>query len=195
MITVRADPVTAQEFDEPVPPLLELGPVGCRRHQGRAEPGRAGSRSRRRGAGPRRRDGVVRPGARHRGRPSDNPAPALHYMTNLPRHEHRAGTGLGVASDFLGLECHGEVQSHLDALCHIAFDGHLFNGWPAGLGRTDGGAARGGLEVAAQRHRRRAACCWTSRPCTTCLAGRRLRDHGRGAVGRRGGGRRHCRVR
>src|SRR6202012_2539466 len=41
----------------------------------------------------------------------------------------------------------GEVQSHLDALCHISFDGLLYNGWPAGS-VTMTGAAHCGLEVA-----------------------------------------------
>jgi kynurenine formamidase len=77
----------------------------------------------------------------------DNPSPALHYLTRLPSMDNAPESRLGVASDFIGLECHGEVQSHLDALCHIAFDGQLYNGWPADS-VTMAGAAYCGLEVA-----------------------------------------------
>lgn len=78
---------------------------------------------------------------------ADNPSPALHYLTRLPSLDNAPDSRLGVASDFIGLQCHGEVQSHLDALCHISFDGRLYNGWPAGS-VTMTGASHCGLEVA-----------------------------------------------
>jgi kynurenine formamidase len=147
MVTAPANPVTAQEFDELFRRCSNWGrwgaddTKGARNLAGPAQVARAATLV---------RTGVTVSCARPLVMEAavDNPAPAMHYMTNLPRDEHRAGTGLGVACDFLGLECHGEVQSHLDALCHIAFGGHLFNGWPAdSVGLR--GAARGGLEAAA----------------------------------------------
>lgn len=44
----------------------------------------------------------------------------------------------GVAADFLGIECHGEVHSHLDALCHISYRARLYNGWPASSVTVEG---------------------------------------------------------
>jgi kynurenine formamidase len=93
----------------------------------------------------------------------DNPGLPLHYMTDLP-DDLPEGDLTGVAADFLGMECHGEVHSHIDALCHIAYRGRLYNGWPAGsvtvagasvchLGELDRGIISRGvlLDVAAVR--------------------------------------------
>jgi kynurenine formamidase len=77
----------------------------------------------------------------------DNPAPALRYMSALPNEEWEGGSEVTVSCDFLGLECHGEVQSHIDALCHIAFRGQLYNGVPASTVSASG-AARLGIEAA-----------------------------------------------
>ena len=74
----------------------------------------------------------------------DNPTPAVHYMTSLPTiNGHTLAPG--VAADYLGVECHGEVHSHLDALCHIAYRGKLFNGWNADT-VTEVGGSVGDLE-------------------------------------------------
>jgi kynurenine formamidase len=68
----------------------------------------------------------------------DNPHSAVHRMTTLP--VQTKDPPMSAATDYLGLECHGEVHSHLDALCHIAWRGKLYNGWPAGA-VTDKGAS------------------------------------------------------
>jgi kynurenine formamidase len=70
----------------------------------------------------------------------DNPNCAVHRMTTLPDPAPQAGHLMGAASDYLGVECHGEVHSHIDALCHIAYKGQLHNGWPADT-VTDAGAS------------------------------------------------------
>jgi len=67
----------------------------------------------------------------------DNSEPADHRMIQLPTVT--AG-GVGGALDFLGVACHGEVQSHVDALCHIAYRDMLFNGVPASTVDADGAA-------------------------------------------------------
>ena len=59
----------------------------------------------------------------------DNPNPAIHAMTHL----YDVGTGAGepnFVSDYLGCGCHGNVHSHLDALCHVAYKNKLYNGKP-----------------------------------------------------------------
>ena len=60
----------------------------------------------------------------------DNPNPAIHYMANL--HDIDIGSGeLRFATDFLGMQFHGDCHTHMDALCHIAYKGQLYNGAPA----------------------------------------------------------------
>ncbi|MEU9888696.1 cyclase family protein [Sphaerisporangium sp. NPDC051011] len=68
----------------------------------------------------------------------DNPNPPAHRMTSVP-----AESSTGFAADHIGVECHGEVHSHLDALCHVAYEGYLYNGVPASRFQD-----AGGLEVA-----------------------------------------------
>ncbi len=60
---------------------------------------------------------------------ADNPQPARHPMTGTA--DQAAATGLSFATDRLEMNVHGNVDSHLDALCHIMYDGHLYNGVPA----------------------------------------------------------------
>jgi kynurenine formamidase len=60
----------------------------------------------------------------------DNPSPAIHHMTQL--HDWDIGSGkLRFAMDFLGMECHGDCHTHIDALCHIAYGDELYGGRPA----------------------------------------------------------------
>ncbi len=57
----------------------------------------------------------------------DNPEPAVHRMTMLADVDVGSGT-LRFAKDFIGLDYHHESHSHIDALCHVALDGALYNG-------------------------------------------------------------------
>jgi len=73
----------------------------------------------------------------------DNPHPAVHYMART----HDIGGGgaakglhVGFATDFLGIQFHGDCHTHLDALCHISYDGLLYNGLPAQTVTTEGAA-------------------------------------------------------
>ena len=60
----------------------------------------------------------------------DNPNPAIYYMANT--HDIDIGSGeLRFATDFLGIQFHGDCHTHIDALCHIAYKGLLYNGVPA----------------------------------------------------------------
>ncbi len=59
----------------------------------------------------------------------DNPHPAIHYMSQ--NHDIPIGTSkVGFAMDFLGMECHGDCHTHIDALNHISYGGLLYNGRP-----------------------------------------------------------------
>jgi kynurenine formamidase len=63
----------------------------------------------------------------------DNPNPAIYYMNTTHDTDVGAGEGLNFATDFLGIQFHGDCHTHIDALCHIAYKGKLYNDRPASL--------------------------------------------------------------
>jgi kynurenine formamidase len=76
---------------------------------------------------------------------ADNPSPAVHLMTM--HGETVTGSGsLQVAKDFVGADYHNEGHSHIDAFCHIAYQGSLYNGKPAEA-VTARGATADSIEV------------------------------------------------
>jgi len=77
----------------------------------------------------------------------DNPQPASHEMNSGPGTA--PGTaGLVFAADRFAMNIHGDADSHLDALCHIIFDGHLYNGVPATAVTAAGAGAESVAAVA-----------------------------------------------
>lgn len=58
----------------------------------------------------------------------DNPNPAIHHMTQA----YDVGTDAQpqFVMDYLGCACHGDCHSHIDAPCHVAYKGKLYNGKP-----------------------------------------------------------------
>jgi kynurenine formamidase len=57
----------------------------------------------------------------------DNPRPSVHYMAKM--HDLRPLRGEPrFAGDYLGSEIHGDCRTHIDALCHVALNGKLYNG-------------------------------------------------------------------
>jgi len=75
-----------------------------------------------------------------------NPDPAQHDMKGTLGTE--AGPGLSFCMDRIAMSIHGNVDSHIDALCHVSFDGALYNGVPADV-VTEAGAAELSIAVAA----------------------------------------------
>jgi kynurenine formamidase len=75
----------------------------------------------------------------------DNREPADHRMTMLPDRDIGSGT-LRFAKDYIGVDYHNELHTHLDAFCHVAFRGSLYNGLPAASLTADGATAEG-IEV------------------------------------------------
>lgn len=71
----------------------------------------------------------------------DNPHPSVHHMVKMydlplsPRGEPR------FVGDFLGTEIHGDSRTHVDALCHVAYKGQIYNGRPTSI-VTSHGATR-----------------------------------------------------
>ena len=69
----------------------------------------------------------------------DNPNPAIHFVSqghDIDMHSHGVRFGL----DFLGMACHGDCHTHVDALCHISYRGLVYNGKPADEVLTSQGA-------------------------------------------------------
>ena len=57
----------------------------------------------------------------------DNPRPAVHYM--VQNHDIHSDVGEpDFCTDFFASEFHGDCHTHIDALCHIAYKGKLYNG-------------------------------------------------------------------
>ena len=75
----------------------------------------------------------------------DNPDPAHHPMTGTA-DDAKPG-GVSFARDRLEMNVHGNADSHMDALCHVMYDGTLYNGVPASTVSSKG-AAELTIEVA-----------------------------------------------
>ena len=57
----------------------------------------------------------------------DNPNQAVHFLTqghDVPVDDSKVRFAL----DFMGMACHGDCHTHVDALCHISYDGLTYNG-------------------------------------------------------------------
>ncbi len=57
----------------------------------------------------------------------DNPEPAARHMKHLPSEPSEVA-GVSFAADQLTMNIHGDVDSHIDALCHVSYHGSLYNG-------------------------------------------------------------------
>ncbi len=64
------------------------------------------------------------------------PQPAIMYNVSFPSNRERAD----VVLDRFDLVYHGFTTTHIDALCHVAWDGELFNGRPFRDSLTAAGA-------------------------------------------------------
>jgi len=76
----------------------------------------------------------------------ENHEPAVHRMTLLPDADGGSGL-LRFAKDYIGADYHNDSHSHIDALCHVALDGFLYNGKPS-VAVTREGAGVETIEVA-----------------------------------------------
>jgi len=77
---------------------------------------------------------------------ADNPDPAQHQMKGPLGAD--AGPGLAFSLDRIAMNIHGNADSHIDALCHVIFDGRLYNGVAADT-VTAAGAAERSIGIAA----------------------------------------------
>ena len=77
---------------------------------------------------------------------ADNPDPAQHQMKGPLGAD--AGPGLSFSLDRIAMNIHGNADSHVDALCHVIFDGELYNRVDADT-VTESGAAELSIGIAA----------------------------------------------
>ncbi|WP_327262356.1 cyclase family protein [Streptomyces sp. NBC_01232] len=75
----------------------------------------------------------------------DNPEPAEHRMSARPGED--GSGGLQFATDSFAMNVHGDADSHIDALCHVIYDGTLHGGVSAGSVTADGATSLS-IEVA-----------------------------------------------
>ena len=70
----------------------------------------------------------------------DCPNPAEFRITQA--HDADVGLGpMGFAKDFVGVDYHSDGHTHIDALCHVAYEGRLYNGVAASSVTAEGAAA------------------------------------------------------
>jgi kynurenine formamidase len=75
----------------------------------------------------------------------DLPHPAEHHMTMLTDVDIGSGS-VRFAKDYVGVDYHNDGHSHIDAFCHVAYDGSFFDGKPDGSVTADG-AQTGAIDV------------------------------------------------
>lgn len=72
--------------------------------------------------------------------------PPLHYMSITG--ESAPATGGGASLDFIGMVFHGATITHMDSLCHMMWDGRMYNNQPAALVTAKQRAQVGGIDKA-----------------------------------------------
>jgi len=77
----------------------------------------------------------------------ENPRPAHHHMLVAGDEAERVVPGMGATMDYIGVAFHGMATSHVDALCHVAVGGKLYNGFDVADVKSTG-ARRGSIMVA-----------------------------------------------
>jgi kynurenine formamidase len=70
----------------------------------------------------------------------ENPTPAHHRMTMLTDVDIGSGS-LRFAKDYIGVDFHNEGHSHIDALSHVAYRGHFYDGVPEAAVTSEGASA------------------------------------------------------
>ena len=67
----------------------------------------------------------------------ENPTPVQHHMIS-GGDASTADNRFGIARDYFAIAPHGMATTHLDALCHIFYEGKMYNGFDKSEVRTDG---------------------------------------------------------
>lgn len=70
--------------------------------------------------------------------------PGRHENWHVAQHMNLCGPGLGGAEDILMIHTHG--TTHMDALCHILYDGKMYNGYDSARSIDSFGAKRNAID-------------------------------------------------
>jgi kynurenine formamidase len=60
----------------------------------------------------------------------DNPTPVMHLMQQCGHDSHEVEL-LAYSGDYFAIAPHGLANTHLDALCHVFYEGKMYNGFSA----------------------------------------------------------------
>ncbi|TQE37232.1 cyclase family protein [Streptomyces ipomoeae] len=77
----------------------------------------------------------------------DDPEPARHRLTAPAGGVPGPGGGLDFARDRFAMDVHSDVNSHIDALCHVIYNGTLHGGVPAADALLPGGSSALSLDL------------------------------------------------
>jgi kynurenine formamidase len=75
----------------------------------------------------------------------DNPTPVVHLMMQTGELEE-AMVPLPYSADYFAIAPHGLANTHIDALCHVFYQGKMYNGYPA-TDVTVHGARNGAIDA------------------------------------------------
>ena len=75
----------------------------------------------------------------------ENPTPVVHLMMETGELEG-ALAPLPYSADYFAIAPHGLANTHLDALCHVFYQGKMYNGYPA-TDVTVHGARNGAIDA------------------------------------------------
>ena len=75
----------------------------------------------------------------------DCPEPADHHMTMLTDQDIGSGS-VRFAKDYVGVDYHNDGHSHIDAFCHVAYEGRFYGGVPDTAVTADGAQA-GSIDI------------------------------------------------
>lgn len=78
----------------------------------------------------------------------DNPWPVRHHLSSAFASPSPDSPDLRIATDGFAIETHGDAHSHVDALCHVSFDGATYNGLAEADAIGPDGALRQSVTVA-----------------------------------------------
>src|SRR6266566_7252806 len=74
----------------------------------------------------------------------DSPRAATHLMTGT--YDVQSGARVAYVEDYLAIAPHGHEFTHIDALCHMAFEGRVYGGKAADAVFTSRGALSLGID-------------------------------------------------
>ncbi len=85
----------------------------------------------------------------HTGPPRDPASNVLRYATHSGEGyvAGEVSEGLQMSGDFIGFQYHDFSTTHLDSLCHVFWNGQMYNGFPSKMVSAEKGARAGAIDL------------------------------------------------